>query len=1354
MVEKILYHFNKTINLISLFILINHVIKISALTGKITVPESITSQKLNNIICIGPSGFANLNLASFSDGSLIVETSKDSQTILRYFYGITKEGKPYFDNIQYHMSLYAPSGVYRKISENFIITINDITNLYDLNTKKVIATKTTNSFIGTGDTMDSYRQAAINFYDGKEYFLLYGYLTLDLEFHLKKLKFPSTDLSKFSIAAKANVRPIYGKIASCYITDQKFIGCITIINTLLGVNLYAYIYDIKLKEKLNSALDGYSMVPKNLAFPYFIKCIHLKGEIGIYAFYRSSGLSMVNYPVLLFKEYINGKLNNYLPQVILDKKEFCLDALLNDLIKINENKICFLSTSESKEEMYIVLINIYGNSNLVIRYYFLNIFSLYTFKFYTNMQANLYNNYIAFAFSFCRTQSCSELTDIHYPGFMVFNYPNGTDYNEDLIDLMFMKNEIIDIYSFNLFDYVRIDNNIFGLKTSHIIIKNINCNYMNLFNVKNGIGTISIQEGAQIDENDYLISQLKTLDKNVCSFSYLYYIIEPDFEEYNSYPNEKVFPNTYNEIYFAEEKNLYESRLLYYYISIDEDLSKDCSDENCLLCAKNNMTFCFVCKFNFIIEKDEKGKYKMCIKEGNNMTIPIFIEETEQPQIIETEKEESFPEIEDFNIQPEIINSDLILNIVDNDTQNDNNSEEEEEIEKECDFLEILNNYCQDGKISNSQLIEVYRRLKELLSYGNYDGESKEISTENVIYQISTFEYQKNSEEPNTSSIDLGTCEDTLRSKYNISDNDSLIVFKLDIKNEALSQTYVHYDIFDPYDYSLLNLSNCNSKITISTPIDLDDEAIQLYESLMEYGYNIFDSGDPFYTDICSLYTTLNGTDMLIIDRRQDIYYNIGNITMCQIGCEFLFYNTTTKKSVCDCEIQASTDEDLGDVKFSSKKLAKKFTEPIANSNFKVMKCYQLAFETKKIFKNIGRIIMTIIFLFYLISVFCYLIKERKKINKFLRLIKKSNKDINFNLITNKNKDKEKSKDKKKEKNKVNSKENETPKKKKKKKKKKNEPPRKKKSKKKERKKEFINSTNKTINMNNSSPFNKDKDNNKFNINIFPIKEFKNNKNFIINPKDSKKTLNNLDNKIYENCIINYGNLNDQEINSLEYDMAILIDERTYFQYYWSLLKKKHLILFTFLPANDYNLYTLKIALFLLSFSLYFTINGFFFSDSTMHKIAEDNGKFDIVYQIPQILYSSFISAIINILLKNLSLSENEILKLKKEYENNNKGLKNYSKQIRNCIKVKFSMFFIISFLFLIFFWYFISCFCGVYTNTQIILFKDTIISFGLSMVYPFGLNLLPGFFRIPALRDKKHNSKCLYKLSGYIALI
>ena len=72
----------------------------------------------------------------------------------------------------------------------------------------------------------------------------------------------------------------------------------------------------------------------------------------------------------------------------------------------------------------------------------------------------------------------------------------------------------------------------------------------------------------------------------------------------------------------------------------------------------------------------------------------------------------------------------------------------------------------------------------------------------------------------------------------------------------------------------------------------------------------------------------------------------------------------------------------------------------------------------------------------------------------------------------------------------------------------------------------------------------------------------------------------------------------------------------------------------------------------------------------------------------------------------------------------------------------------------MLFFWYFISCFCAVYKNTQIILFKDTLISFGLSMLYPFGLNLLPGMFRIPALRAEKKDKMCLYNFSQYVALI
>ena len=228
--------------------------------------------------------------------------------------------------------------------------------------------------------------------------------------------------------------------------------------------------------------------------------------------------------------------------------------------------------------------------------------------------------------------------------------------------------------------------------------------------------------------------------------------------------------------------------------------------------------------------------------------------------------------------------------------------------------------------------------------------------------------------------------------------------------------------------------------------------------------------------------------------------------------------------------------------------------------------------------------------------------------------------------------------------------------------------------------------------------------------------------------------------------------LNDQEMNTLEYEIALIIDKRTYFQYYLSLIKKKHLLLFTFLPSEDYNLFMVKIILFIASFSLYFTINGFFFSDDSMNKIYEDNGDYNIIYQLPQIFYSSIISTVINMLLKLLSLSENKILEIKKE--NDIEKAKEKAKNFKKELNITLIIFLALSSLLMLFCWYFISCFCAIYENTQLALIGDTLISFAMSMIYPFILNLLPGAFRIPALRAKKKDKKYIYKVSGYVALI
>ena len=108
----------------------------------------------------------------------------------------------------------------------------------------------------------------------------------------------------------------------------------------------------------------------------------------------------------------------------------------------------------------------------------------------------------------------------------------------------------------------------------------------------------------------------------------------------------------------------------------------------------------------------------------------------------------------------------------------------------------------------------------------------------------------------------------------------------------------------------------------------------------------------------------------------------------------------------------------------------------------------------------------------------------------------------------------------------------------------------------------------------------------------------------------------------------------------MNYEHAVLIDFRPLCQSYWSLLKQTHLIIFTFITKDDYNLFFSKISLFLMSLALNITSNTLFFSDDSMHKLYEDYGEFDFLYNIPQTINSILISGIFTTLFEFLSLSE------------------------------------------------------------------------------------------------------------------
>ena len=198
--------------------------------------------------------------------------------------------------------------------------------------------------------------------------------------------------------------------------------------------------------------------------------------------------------------------------------------------------------------------------------------------------------------------------------------------------------------------------------------------------------------------------------------------------------------------------------------------------------------------------------------------------------------------------------------------------------------------------------------------------------------------------------------------------------------------------------------------------------------------------------------------------------------------------------------------------------------------------------------------------------------------------------------------------------------------------------------------------------------------------------------------------------------------------------------------------KKKHEIIYAFFYNKDYNSKIIKIDLFIFGFALNYAVNGLFFNDDTMHNVYESKGLFDLSYQLPIILYSSIISMFLGALMQILGLSSDTIIDFKQSEEE--KDINERGEKLIKKLKIKFIFFFILGFLFLLFFWYYISMFNAVYRNTQYLLLKDTLMGFALSLVSPFVIYLLPGIFRIHALSDPKKNREYLYNFSKILQIL
>ena len=554
-----------------------------------------------------------------------------------------------------------------------------------------------------------------------------------------------------------------------------------------------------------------------------------------------------------------------------------------------------------------------------------------------------------------------------------------------------------------------------------------------------------------------------------------------------------------------------------------------------------------------------------------------------------------------------------------------------------------------------------------------------------VTYQITTSDNQKNNTYKNISKIDLGDCEKILKDKYKIDETLPLIIVKIDYYPPDTLIPIVGYEIYHPLNKSKLNLLYCEDiLIKLNIPTSIDEN------NLFKY-----DPNSGFYTDNCFSYTTENGTDIILNDRKQEFIDN--NLSLCENNCNYTGYNKDNKQSLCDCYIKNKIDL-ISEILENPNKLSNNFDSNISSSdtfssNIISIKCTKALFSKDGLKNNISSYILLIFIGHFLLSISLFLkcgyALLTNDIEKILKEKRANQKQFKLNIQETAIKKTKKSKNKKKS-FKI--------------KKKKNHPPKR--------------------------------------INNYYIGNMK--KNSYCKTSKSLKTKKE-NNSIKKRKII----YNNYELNSLDFKEALLLDKRGFCGYYSFLIKTKNIILFSFWPIKDYNSMIIKTCIFSLSFSIHYIINFAFFDDKILHKIYEIGGKYDFMLFFSKILISFGIAYIITIIIKLIFLSERNISKIRMQSTFNLAS--KYSYQAKKHLVIKYIIFFIFGLIFLVFFWMLLSAFGAVYQNTQIIIFQNALISFTISLIYPFFFSIIPSIFRITSLKSK---SEYAYKFSKFLQIL
>ena len=566
--------------------------------------------------------------------------------------------------------------------------------------------------------------------------------------------------------------------------------------------------------------------------------------------------------------------------------------------------------------------------------------------------------------------------------------------------------------------------------------------------------------------------------------------------------------------------------------------------------------------------------------------------------------------------------------------------------------------------------------------------------------------------------IDFDKCYKKIQEEYNITEELIIaIVERLDQNNPNTS-----YSIYHPISGEKLDAANICKNETISITenhfIDKNDPEYDLKMSLIKQNINIFDKEHSFFNDFCFNFKNSKKRDIALTDR---IKYYYQDTNLCDEGCKQISFSLETLQAKCDCQYNdIEADENKNKQLLKENELldavAGDVLEILNSSNFFIVKCYKYIF--KYFYNSIGSIISLVLFFFNLIFTIIFFVKEFPKLKIYIY-------GLTENYLSFLSKSKM------------------------------NEPP-------KRIKKIIINDKNQNRDENHVK--------NEIYLNKFNKKKIKNE---TIPPNITKEKITSKDliisykvnqilpqGKSYDGNLMNLNYLNTEKKNEkffeeyfetslddLEYDDAIVKDNRAFCEYFCDSFKEKQTIANTFFASDSLKTRSIKIILFIFDIILIFVINALFISEdyiSMLYHLEKEDSFFTFIPRsISRFIKTTLVGELIGYVASFFFIEETKLKNIFKREKDDKIGLKSSVISLINEIKKRYISFIVLVFVIILISFYYLLCFNYVYPYTQMEWIKTSVMIIIIMQILSIFVILLDAICRFLSF---KMQSEKMYK--------